>query len=428
MLVQFTVGNYRSFAEPQTLSFEATSISEYPENTFESNNTKLLNGIALYGANSSGKSNFLGAIGEMKDFIFSTFNKSSSNELNYDPFLLRESLSNSPSIFEVVFIHKSMQYRYGFEVTSKSIEGEWLFHTRQNKESPLFVREKDGIEIFSEFQEGINLESKTRNNSLFLTVVDQFNGEISNQIISWFHNFNVIDGIKHNNYRSITYEMLENEEHNDKLNNFFKELDLGFQTIEIIKEEFDPHKLNSNLPEELLQKLITDLEGKNMTTMLSSHNVYDDQLNPTGTTKEFNVRQRESSGTNKVIDLSGPIFDTIKDGGILAIDELDAKLHPLLTIALVRLFHNKSINTKNAQLIFSTHNTTILKRGSLRRDQIYFIEKNKAEASEVYSLVEYDMNGKKVRKDNSFEKDYLNRRYGAVPNIGLLNDLEWQEK
>lgn len=426
MLIQFTVGNYRSFADPQTISFEATAISEYSENTFGSDSEKLLNAIAIYGANSSGKSNFLLAMGTMREMVFNSFSKNSTEDLDYDPFLLNASFSKSPTLFEIVFIKESVQYRYGFEIDAKNIIGEWLFSKTKRTETPLFLRENDGIEVFPEFQEGINLESKTRNNSLFLTVVDQFNGSISSKILSWFHNFNVIDGTKHNNYRSVTYNMLEDKEHNHKLNNFFTELDLGFKSIEIIKEQFDPQKLSPEIPEDLLQKIITDMEGKTMTSMFSTHEVYNSDKKPTGKSVDFNVRQRESSGTNKIIDLSGPIFDTLKDGGIVAIDELDAKLHPLLTIALVRLFHNKEINVNNAQLIFTTHSTSILKRGQLRRDQIYFTEKNNAEASELYSLVEYEMDGKKVRKDNSFEKDYLNRRYGAVPNIGSLNDLEWE--
>jgi AAA15 family ATPase/GTPase len=127
-----------------------------------------------------------------------------------------------------------------------------------------------------------------------------------------------------------------------------------------------------------------------------------------------------------MIDLSGPIFDTLKDGGLLVVDELDAKLHPLLTLSIIKLFQNKNINKLNAQLIFATHDTNILSMSQLRRDQIYFVEKNQKEETDLYSLVDYG----NVRKDRSLEKDYIHGKYGAIPYLGNNNQLLklWQEK
>ncbi len=141
--------------------------------------------------------------------------------------------------------------------------------------------------------------------------------------------------------------------------------------------------------------------------------------------RDFNLREQESSGTNKVIDISGPIFDTLLGGGVLVIDELDAKLHPLMTAAITNLFNSPDYNTNNAQLIFATHDTNLLSYGRFRRDQIYFLEKDKYEASDLYSLIEYKEDGasKKIRKDRSFEKDYINGRYGAIPFIGNFEEL-----
>lgn len=140
------------------------------------------------------------------------------------------------------------------------------------------------------------------------------------------------------------------------------------------------------------------------------------------------MRSQESSGTNKLFNISGPVFDVLNDGGVLVIDELDASLHPLLTLAVTRLFNSAEFNQKNAQLIFATHDTNLLYYGNYRRE-IYFVEKNKYGASEIYSLVEYKEEGKTIRKDRSFEKDYIEGRYGAIPLIGNLSNLvkEWQE-
>lgn len=429
MLIQFTTSNFRSFSEAKTLSMEATAITDFPENVFHHKRLKLLHCAVLYGANASGKSNFIRAISMMKKIISDSFQKSSTSTLAYDPFLLKTEYANAPSFFEVVFSLEDVRYRYGFEADQRKITGEWLFETEKIKERMLFVRVDDGIEVTSRFKEGIGLEKKTRDNALFLTVVDQFNGTKSRKVMNWFNNFNVIDGIGHSDYRGITFKMLNDESTHSLLSEYYRQLDLGFEDIKIKEELFDSNKLVAGLPEDLLKQIMTDLEGETVISLMTTHPIFDENNQATGIV-EFDVRKQESSGTNKIIDLSGPIFDTLNDGGVLVVDELDAKLHPLLTLSIIRLFQNDKINTQNAQLIFATHSTSTLGLGRLRRDQIYFTEKDKYGASDLYSLVEYNMQGKKVRKDNSFEKDYIHGRYGAIPFIGNLNNLklEWQEK
>jgi AAA15 family ATPase/GTPase len=166
---------------------------------------------------------------------------------------------------------------------------------------------------------------------------------------------------------------------------------------------------------------VIDLPGEKTVALKTLHPVSDDQGKQVSTI-EFDVRLQESAGTNKVIDLSGPIFDTLLNGGVLVADELDAKLHPLLTLSIIRLFQNPELNQKGGQLIFATHDTNILSICNLRRDQIYFVEKNSSGASDLYSLVEYNKEGK-VRKDRSFEKDYISGRYGAIPYVGDFDKL-----
>jgi hypothetical protein len=146
--------------------------------------------------------------------------------------------------------------------------------------------------------------------------------------------------------------------------------------------------------------------------------------------EEFDMRSQESSGTNKIFNISGPIFDVLSDGGVLVIDELDASLHPLLTLAITRLFNSQEHNPKSAQFIFSTHDTNLLHYGNYRRDQVFFVEKDEFGASDLYSLADYNENGLKIRKDRSFEKDYIQGRYGAIPYIGNIEMLrnEWEGK
>ncbi|GJM34789.1 MAG: transporter [Saprospiraceae bacterium] len=424
MLVEFSVRNFRSFLDHQSLSLKATRITEYSENTFENNllSQRLLKTIAVYGANSSGKSNLLRAMGMMKSILFTNFQQRSNERISFDPFLLNDNSKSESTHFEVLFTTKNHVFRYGFEFNSKAFLQEWLFDHTDNKEIPLFVRIEEGIQVFPEFSEGNDLEEKTRENALFLSVVNQFNGSISNEVIEWFNHFNIIDGIGHTDYRGITFRLLEDKEMRSKLLKFYIDLDLGFKNLVIDKTPFDPSKLPFEVPEEIIAQMTADMEGKLMASLNSIHDILDYEGGKFGETN-FNVRTQESSGTNKVIDLSGLIFHTLLEGGTLIIDELDAKLHPHLTIAIIRLFQLKETNPKNAQLIFATHNTNILSIGRLRRDQIILSEKNHNASTEIYPLVNYKVDNRKIRKDNSFEKDYLLGRYGGIPSISDISNL-----
>lgn len=422
MIIEFTIGNFLSFKENKTLSLEATNITEYKDSTFQVDNFKLLKSAVLYGANSSGKSNLIKAMSIMKLIVMTSVKKSSVSKNEVIPFLLNIETENSPSFFEVVFLVGKTRYRYGFELDSKTIHGEWLFKLNNQKEIPLFIRENDGIGITNDFEEGKGLEAKTRDNALFLSVTDQFNGVVSGDIIKWFNDWVTISGLSHDNYRGVTFSLLDKKKSKERLLDFFKDLDLGFDELKFRKEKFQESFLPMDIPTEILEDIISDLEGKTIARINTVHKKFDKEGKHIGY-RDFDLREQESSGTNKVIDISGPIFDTLINGGVLVIDELDAKLHPLMTAAIANLFNSPEYNLNNAQLIFATHDTNLLSYGKFRRDQIYFFEKDKYEASDLYSLIEYREEGTKIRKDRSFEKDYIMGRYGAIPFIGNFNEL-----
>lgn len=428
MLFSFTIGNYRSFLERKTLDMEPASISEFRQNIIKRAQYSFLSTAVIYGANASGKSNLLRGINTMKRIVVENFDKNSVSEIPYDPYLLNTKSANEPTFYEVIFWAGNTKYRYGFEANRTSILSEWLFVFKKKTEKPLFLRVPEGIEVMRSFPEGKDLEEKTRDNALFLSVVDQFNGHTASTIMKWFRNFNIISGLSHDNYRAVTFAMLDKPELNAILTNYFSEIGLGFDSIKLERKDFNPNELPADLPEELLKQLVTDLEGKELVNLRTVHKVFDEEHNFVKEV-EFDVRRQESAGTNKIIDLSGPVFDTLKDGGVLIVDELDAKLHSLLTLSIIKLFQNQEINKAGAQLIFATHDTNILSICELRRDQIYFVEKDRFGASDLYSLVEYNKDGK-VRKDRSFEKDYINGRYGAIPYFGSSDKLleKWQGK
>jgi len=423
MLLEFSVGNYLSFKTKTTLSLAATSIKEHIDtNIFSTERWDLLKGAVIYGANASGKSNFIRAMSTMSRLVLQSFEQSSTDELDITPFLLSTDTEKSPSFFETVFIIDNIRYRYGFEVDDKQVRAEWLFEASKNIEKPLFVREEDGIEVMKGFSEGKDLEERTRDNALFLAVADQFNGKIAKKIMQWFNNFITISGLSHEGYKGVTFGMLENRQTSPTLLNFYKKLDLGFDDITISKKPFDPKELPKDLSESLVKQLITDFEGAFKIDIKTIHKKYDSKGRSVADV-EFDMRSQESSGTNKLFNISGPVFDVLNDGGVLVVDELDASLHPLLTLAVTKLFNSSEFNRNNAQLIFATHDTNLLYYGNYRRDQIYFVEKDSYGASDMYSLVEYKEEGKTIRKDRSFEKDYIEGRYGAIPFIGNLSNI-----
>jgi len=424
MLLEFTIGNFLSIKEKKTLSLEATSIKEHLDtNVVKLNRFQLLRGAVIYGANAGGKSNLIKAMSTMRRIVKQSFDASSTDELGITPFLLSTETTSAPSFFEILFLIGTVRYRYGFEVDNISIKSEWLFESKIKSEKLLFIRDGDGIDVSPSFKEAKDLEEKTRDNALFLSVLDQFNGNTAKSIMKWFTNFITISGLSHERYKNVTFKMLEDENTKPQLLDFYKKLDLGFDEIDLEKNPFDTKDISKLFNEEITKQFLSDIEGKSKIDIKTIHKKYNNENEIVGYEK-FDMRKQESSGTNKVFNISGPVFDVLQDGGVLIIDELDASLHPLMTLMIAKLFNSSEFNKTNAQLIFATHDTNLFEYGHYRRDQIYFVEKDIYGASDLYSLVEYkEDGGKKIRNDRSFEKDYIQGRYGAIPFIGNLNKL-----
>lgn len=424
MLLEFTIGNFLSFKEKKTISLEATSIKEHIDtNIVQLERVQLLKGAIIYGANASGKSNFIKAMSTMRRLVLQSFDSSSTEELGIKPYLLNTETFDKPSFFEILFLIKNKRYRYGFEVDNLAVQSEWLFEAPKKAEKALFIRQEDGIDVSSSYKEAKDLEEKTRENALFLSVIDQFNGPIAKSIMQWFSNFITVSGLSHERYKSVTFKMLEDEKTKPQLLEFYKKLDLGFDEIDLEKEPLDTKDFSKVFNENVIKQFLSDLEGKTKINIKTLHKKFNKE-NKYVSLEKFDMRSQESSGTNKVFNISGPVFDVLQDGGVLIIDELDASLHPLMTLTITKLFNSVEFNKHNAQLIFATHDTNLFEYGHYRRDQIYFVEKDAYGASDLYSLVEYkEEDGKKVRKDRSFEKDYIQGRYGAIPFIGNLNKL-----
>ena len=399
MIIEFTVGNFLSFNKKRTLSFEAQGgVSELKDNFFVFQKQKLLRSIVLYGANSSGKSNLIQALGRMKFCILISVKLNETDLLDYSPFLLSSVSEYQPTFFEMVFVSEKQKFRYGFEYNIKKIISEWFFEIKQTKEIPLFIRTEEGIAVYDNFQEGKGKEEATNNNRLFISLVAQLGGKISKQILKYFSNFNVISGTGHKDYEEYSKKMFH-----EQLPGFSESLQL-FQTLNlgIISVETVESKSHS---------------GKKEIELNTIHHIYDDKGEIIDTIS-WNKNKNESEGTKKVIDLSGPLFTTLLKGQILIVDELDAKLHPLITMQIIKLFNASETNPNNAQLLFATHDTNLLSTDIFRRDQVWFTEKDGVEQTDLFSLDDFVFaDGTKVRKDANLEKNYIAGRYGAIPYI-----------
>ncbi|WP_310426134.1 ATP-binding protein [Chamaesiphon sp. VAR_48_metabat_135_sub] len=404
MLIEFSVGNYRSFKEVVTFSMVAAPIV-VGDNPINRNNlfsaTKeinLLKSTAIYGANASGKSNLVRAISFMKEFtINSVVGSRITSEINTDSYRLNTEFEGEPSYFEMVFIIGTARYRYGFEVDRQGVISEWLYQTLRTKESQLFDREGSRIKVFSKFGEGQSLENKTRKNALFLSVAAQFNGKIAREIIVWLHELNIFNSLDDDDYDNLTIDTLIQGHQTQDLIGLVTSLDLGIQDIQMIKTP------------------IPEFPGGISYEVKTAHWKYDREGNKVAT-EYFELDEDESAGTQKLFNISGLLINILQAGEILIVDELDARLHPLISCAIVKLFNSPITNPRNAQLIFTTHDTNLLSANMFRKDQIWFTEKDRYGATDLYSLVEYQ-----IPDDAPFEQDYIAGKYGAIPFIGDLN-------
>ncbi len=434
MLIEFSVGNFRSFQKLVTLSLvSAKRTARDPRinlhNTFKiDENLSLLKSTAIYGANASGKSNLVAAMAFMRNFVVNSARETqAAEEIHFEPFRLNLENAEMPSLFQIVCLIDNVKYRYGFEVNTRKVISEWLFisgkkkdssPTVREKESRLFTRTEEGIRRGATFREGKGVEAKTRENVLFLSALSQWNGPISQMVVKWFQTLGIVSGLDDLGYRLFSLNKFQNELFRNEMVHFVQVLDLGIEGIRSEVKDRSQINLPPDLPTEL-----RDFFSKTdkWISIRTQHKKFNDSGQVIGF-EELDLEGNESHGTQKLFFLSGPLLDTLQNGKVLFVDELEARLHPLITCELIRMFHSPESNPKNAQLAFTTHDTNLLSNKRFRRDQIWFTEKDRFGASDLYSLAEL-----KVRNDASYEQDYIQGKYGAIPFLGGVRDILLEE-
>jgi hypothetical protein len=440
MLIQFSIQNYRSFKDISTLSLIASNYDKDTrelENIITNNkfNYRLLKSSVIFGANAGGKSKFIEALIFMRRFILSSSKDTQKGDpIAVEAFKLNSETESQGSEFEIIFILKGTQYRYGFEVNQEIVISEWLYSKPKTKETELFYRDYQDVTYHKQKLSKINTllkEKLIRDNSLLLSVLAQFNDKIAEELLDFFKDIKIISGLKEEGYLNDTMLLSQDNVQKARILSFIQKADIGIDNFKLKKHTFedldlDDPKISDDLREALkglntyIKKSMKEDNTEHFSDVITFHKQYDSAGNFVKNI-EFSLNEDESSGTRKFFALIGQILKIIDLGGVLFVDELDSKIHPNLVCKLVSIFNSKELNPNDAQLVFNSHDTNLLNSGLFRRDQIWFSEKTKFGASKLYSLADFKTD--EVRKNEAFEANYIRGKYGAIPFLGDFSSI-----
>lgn len=428
MLIRFRARNFRSLKEEQELSLVASSLKDSPEAVTQVKGLDLglVRVAAIYGANASGKSNVIKALDYMSSAVQNSQRRwAPEGPIPREPFLLDPQSKLDPSSFEVDLLLDGVRFHYGFKLNDREILEEWLdaylAGTKPIRKQMWFKRSGKAF-TFGNKLGGDNraIERLTRTNSLFLSAAAQNNHEAILPIYKWFVEHFVYVPKQRELSGKETADMCQDETVKSSLLNILRVADLGVVGLAVREVDLFGHPregedaqggTSDKELEEWLQDLVAILKKRDIALPDRRHSValiHKGAAQEGVTLREFN----ESEGTLAFLGLLGPVLRATNLGGTICVDELDASLHPLLALEVVRLFNDPKLNPRGAQIIFTTHDTNILDRASLRRDQIWFTEKDAEGGTHLYPLTDF-----KPRKNENLERGYLQGRYGAVPFI-----------
>jgi uncharacterized protein len=425
VLIRFRARNFRSLKEEQELSLVASSLKDSPEAVTQVKGLDLglVRAAAIYGANASGKSNVIRALAYMSSAVQNSQRQwAPEGPILREPFLLDPQSKLDSSSFEVDLLLDSVRYHYGFTLNDREILEEWLDAYPLGKRQIWFKREHRDF-TFGKKMGGDNpaIERLTRPNSLFLSAAAQNNHEGLLPLYQWFVERLGYVPRERGQHIQYTTQACKDENVKSWVLQVLRAADMGIAGLEVREEDLLPPLVTKDMSEEDrvlwaeldegLRKLAAGSKGlggfsekKQILSLI--HKGSNRQGVPFGP-------ENESEGTVAFFGLLGPLVHTIPSGGTLCVDELDASLHPLLALGVLHYFSNPTLNPRGAQIIFTTHDTNILDRASLRRDQIWFTEKDAEGGTHLYPLTDF-----KPRKNENLERGYLQGRYGAVPFIG----------
>lgn len=368
----------------------------------------------IFGANASGKSNFLYAVMALKKIVInSNLDGRIISDVNADRFALDESFQGHPTCFDVDFMVSDVRYSYGVSIGDGKVDCEWLHHYPKGSKSVLFERTESGYK-FGRHLKGKNstIASVTRKDSSFLSAAKQFGHEDLSDVISFF------EAITYKSMVGIGIESLEatdglvdgdNIDH--RIIKFLGDINTGITEFRIKKTEiFDQFEKMQEEVLSIVEKYTGKMRGHQV-KIKNQEIEFGHMSSREGAV--FLPFSKESAGTRRLFYILQRVFSTLDAGGVLVIDEIDASLHTSACLLLLELFSDRAVNEKNAQIIVTTHDTNLLNANYIRRDQIWFVEKQNDGSTELIPLTDY-----RTRKEDNIESGYLRGRYGAMPIIG----------
>lgn len=433
MLKQFTVKNYRSFRDKAILDLQiGFNSNENDVCLIKNGNSTYLPAISIYGKNGGGKSNLYRAMWLAITFIKNAqLTQNEKAKIPVRPFELNDYSLNEPTEFDFLYTIDEIQYQYGFSATKEKIITEYLYIWPKNKKSIIFERQENNIFSFPKNPEQARkqlISENVANNQLFLVIACLMNYKPCIEAMSWFRDKVFFS----KDYKEIETHLIEYEDDIAMLNSIVKNTksaDLGISNIKFEFDNIDITNLEDipkNIPEHLKETIINSLpqlkksllsnNDKEMESYLTLSKIKT-ELYHLGTDSNGNIKEyvfglnMESDGTRRLMALSPALENVLRNGGVFIVDELERELHPELVDFIVKKFTSKDINTNGAQIIFTTHNTELLSRDTLRRDQIYFVDKNNNDgASILYPLTDFS-----PRKESDIFKAYSIGKFGAIP-------------
>ncbi len=437
MLIDFKVANFRSFGNEQLFSLVSSRDSSHPGNLIPCDGFSVAKVSAIYGSNASGKSNLIKAISALQRLVLtSATTMNLGDEIDVAPFRLNAETRMEPSRFEVTVLIDGTTYHYGFSATTARVHDEWLNVRRSGgRISQWMERTFDPAGTHTNWtlkgpikKEAELLQSKTRDNGLALSRGAELNIDHLAPLFLWCRNtLRVLDLSSKPNVQSTAHRLARNDALRTRILDLVRDADFGITSLQVAEVPFST-ALPANAPADLRElvsgfvgpmKMIAGVSDLTKFSVSTEHSEY-----PSGNRVQFNLEEDESNGTQRFFALAGPIIDALDNGLVLVIDELDCSMHPNLTRKIIELFNSSELNAKGAQLIFVTHDSSLMDASLFRRDQIWLTEKRQDGSTDLFSL--YDIDPKKrPRNVESLERNYLSGRYGGVPKFGpVLEDLD----
>lgn len=428
MLIEFRFRNYRSFRDEAILSMEAVGLGAMKNCLIQYNNLKLLPGAAIYGKNGGGKSNVIRAFWLGVQFIKNA-QRTQHEKANVPvvPFALDDNSASKPTAFEFDYIIDGIKYWYSFSATSEKIVSESLYHAPKGQKAQVFVRNGQKFSFTEDKARRKLISEAVAENQLFFSIACTMNDAVCIKAMRWFRE----DIFFSRDYTDIPSQLLEfYEDHNmlKAISDYAKKADFGIEEMQFEvenKEIKNDLEFPDDIPEGMKTALTSFIQALSETSNNSEAKLKMCQvkaksqhsgIDSNGDSKLYSLElEDESDGTRKLMSIAPAIESVLKRGGVLLVDELERELHPMLVNFIIAKFQSKKSNPNGAQIIFTTHNTELMNLEFMRKDQIYFADKNRMDgSSELYSVTDFT-----TKTADNIRKGYLLGKYGATPNIDI---------